>query len=242
MRLLEAGRIQATAERLAERIAQRFPERGLADVARDVVWLAADAERRSLRLARVHLPLRAATWTLGFALALGLAVAVAEVPWDGARTAPWEVLQGLDAAANLVLLLGAGILGTSRWEQRRARNAGLSVVHELKALAHLVDMHQLSKRPSDDPLAIGDTASSPRQDLPAPELLRYLDYCAELLSLLGKIAAFHGQRCTDATLLAALDEVEELTTGLSRKVWQKIGIVERRRLLPKVTPAEHPGS
>jgi poly-beta-hydroxyalkanoate depolymerase len=61
----------------------------------------------------------------------------------------------------------------------------------------------------------------------AYELTRYLDYCSEMLSLAGKVAALYAQNFPDAVVLAAVNEVETLTTGLSRKIWQKIMILNK---------------
>jgi hypothetical protein len=57
------------------------------------------------------------------------------------------------------------------------------------------------------------------------ELQRYLDYSTELLALIGKVAALYSARMSDPVVLSAVDEVEELTTGLSHKIWQKIALV-----------------
>ena len=62
----------------------------------------------------------------------------------------------------------------------------------------------------------------------APELGRYLDYCSELLSLISKVAALHVQRFNDPHTLAAVNDLESLTSGLSGKIWQKITLLERR--------------
>ena len=51
---------------------------------------------------------------------------------------------------------------------------------------------------------------------------RYLDYCSEMLSLIGKVAALYAQHIDDSVALAAVDGIESLTTNLSRKIWQKI--------------------
>ena len=61
------------------------------------------------------------------------------------------------------------------------------------------------------------------------DLGRYLDFCSELLSLTSKVAATLVQDFDDAVVLAGVNEVEELTTGLSGKIWQKITILERAR-------------
>ena len=59
------------------------------------------------------------------------------------------------------------------------------------------------------------------------ELTRYLTYCSEMLSLVGKIAALYVQGFQDAIVLEAVNDVETLTTGLSQKIWQKILILHR---------------
>ena len=48
-----------------------------------------------------------------------------------------------------------------------------------------------------------------------------------MLSLIGKLAALYVQKFDDPVALGAVNEVEELTTGLSRKIWQKIMILDR---------------
>ena len=58
------------------------------------------------------------------------------------------------------------------------------------------------------------------------ELSRYLNYCSELLSLVGKVASLHAQDLRDPVILAAVNDVESLTVGLSRKIWQKIAILD----------------
>jgi len=91
----------------------------------------------------------------------------------------------------------------------------------------IVDMHQLTKDP-DNVLARGpDTASSPKRTLTAFELTRYLDYCTELLAIISKVAALYVQQFDDPVTLSAVNDVEELTNGLSRKIWQKIMILDR---------------
>jgi hypothetical protein len=46
-----------------------------------------------------------------------------------------------------------------------------------------------------------------------------------LLSLDSKVDALYVQHCDDGPTLAAVTEIEQLTTGLSRKIWQKLMIV-----------------
>jgi hypothetical protein len=57
------------------------------------------------------------------------------------------------------------------------------------------------------------------------QLARYLDYCAELLALIGKLAALYAERSRDALIIEAVNDLELLTTELGRKTWQKIIIL-----------------
>ena len=90
----------------------------------------------------------------------------------------------------------------------------------------LVDMHQLTKDPDKLAEKRGEQAARERQ-IQRSRLTRYLDYCSEMLSLVSKIAALYAQTFHDPVVLAAVDEVESLTTGLSSKIWQKMIILDR---------------
>ena len=133
----------------------------------------------------------------------------------------------LDASTNLVVVLGAGLLFVLTFETRMKRKRALRLIHQLRSIAHVIDMHQLPK----DPERVTDrtgalTASSPEREFTAFELTRYLDYCSEMLSLTGKIAALCVKDFADSVTLSAVNEIEALTTGLSRKIWQKVTIVQ----------------
>jgi hypothetical protein len=89
-------------------------------------------------------------------------------------------------------------------------------------------MHQLTKDPEMVTRSRQDaTASSPRRSMTPFELVRYLDYCSEALALLSKAAALHVQSFDDRETLAAVGDIEDLTDGLARKIWQKITILDR---------------
>jgi hypothetical protein len=88
-------------------------------------------------------------------------------------------------------------------------------------------MHQLTKDPDRVIRSTSDTPSSPERELQGFQLGRYLDYCSEMLSLVSKVAALYAQSFDDHVVLAAVDEVESLTTGLSAKIWLKIMILDR---------------
>jgi hypothetical protein len=113
-------------------------------------------------------------------------------------------------------------------EGRLKRKRALGFIKELRAVAHLVDMHQLTKDPHRITASAPDTPSSPQRQLTPLELGRYLDYCSEMVALTAKIAALYAQRFDDAVVLQAVDEVEDLTTGIAGKTWQKITMLDVR--------------
>ena len=80
-------------------------------------------------------------------------------------------------------------------------------------------MHQLSK----DPQVIGTETLKSREDL-----LDYLDFCSDMLAIVSKAAAIHVQGYEDHDTLSAVREIEALTDGFRNRIWQKIGIIERR--------------
>ena len=71
-----------------------------------------------------------------------------------------------------------------------------------------------------------ETKSSPERKLTPAELGRYLDYCSEMLALLSKTAALWAQGFPNPVVVTAVDQIEVLTIGLSRKIWQKLNLLE----------------
>jgi hypothetical protein len=158
-----------------------------------------------------------------------------------------ETAQGVEAAINDLIFVGVAIYFLLGIEQRIKRARALKELHVLRSLAHVVDMHQLTKDP--ERLLSGaegrlDTASSPKRDMTPFQLTRYLDYSSELLAILSKIAAIYVQRFADTEALRAAGDIEDLTVGLSRNIWQKIMILdqvaEQSQVLTAQPSAAHP--
>jgi len=49
-----------------------------------------------------------------------------------------------------------------------------------------------------------------------------------MLAIVGKIAAVYAQNIPDPQVVSSVNEVESLTSGISRKIWQKIMILQER--------------
>ena len=226
-RSLDSEKIVQTVGRLRDRIRERFPESSLSRVATDFGQVAEQTADEVKRIARPNFFLRGGIVLLTLLVAAviaGIALKL-KVPTQVDRVS--ELLQAIDAALNTILLLGGAIFFLFTLEVRLKRRRALRLLHELRSLAHIVDVHQLTKDPESVLGGAPPTASSPPRTMTGPELARYLDYCSEMLSLIGKVAALHVQRYDDPVVLSAVDQVEDLTTALANKIWQKIMVLER---------------
>ena len=228
-RSLNADRIEATLELLHQRIQERFPNRGLANLCGQLLDVAREDKRKLAWVAQPNIWLRTG---VGVAIAVGAVTLIAfafgltimglEVGKEVSN-----VLQGVDAAVNTIALSGAASWFLLNLESRWRRRTVLADLHELRSIAHVVDMHQLTKDPTQLWKGYNSTASSQVHDMTEFELIRYLDYCSEMLSLTGKLAALYMQNMRDPVIIEAVNEIEDLTTSLSRKIWQKIMILQQ---------------
>lgn len=226
-RSLDANKIQETVLLLRDRIMERFPNSGLSRVAEEFTETAGDALAKNEIISRPNIPLRIVVWLLAV-LMVTIVLSVAfnlRVSVQVDRIS--ELAQGLESGINDIIFLGVAVYFLFTIENRLKRRATLRVIHELRSLAHIIDMHQLTKDPEFIVTSDKDTASSPERKMTRFELSRYLNYCSEMLSLIGKLAAMQVQRFDDPVVLSAVDQIEDLTTALCGKIWQKINILHR---------------
>jgi hypothetical protein len=227
-RQLEADKIIETVKALHDRIEERFPGSGLGKVIGELLQVAEETVGRTRWIQKPHLLLRcvAAVLSLGIIVLLAFLVAhVRQFNFDDFTNS----VQALDASISSVVFVGAAILFFLNWEHRIKRDRALKALHELRALAHIVDMHQLTKDPESYAAQGAQTTHLRKRAMTPFELNRYLDYCGDALALISKIAALYAQSFNDPVLLDAVDDVEDLTAGFSRKIWQKITILENLR-------------
>ncbi len=223
-RRLDPDKIVETVQALRKRIEERFPGSGLGNVVEELLRVAQDTVQRTRWIQQAHLPLRAAAVLLSLAiilLLLELLVHIRQFRFDDFTNS----VQALDSSISSVVFIGAAIIFFLSWEARIKRRRALKAIHELRALAHIVDMHQLTKTP-ESALRTSAGAVPTKRQMTVFELTRYLDYCSDAMALISKIAALYVQSYQDPILLDAVDDVEDLTAGFSRKIWQKITILE----------------
>lgn len=228
-RELDAGEIIRTIERLSERVEARFPGSGLSSVSRDFLGLSRDAAREADALGTPN-------WTIrvGVGIVIVTMVATAVVALTRAFNAfgqaaesfgAAEMFQTIESLINDIVFLGIAVFFLATIESRIKRRKALERLHQLRSVAHIVDMHQLTKDPDNLFEEPNGESVPPVRPMTRDELARYLDYCGELLSLTGKMAALFVQRFSDSLVLRSVNEIEDLTTGLSRKIWQKITLL-----------------
>ena len=136
-----------------------------------------------------------------------------------------ELVQAVEAGVNDLVFVAVAVFFLLTLETRLKRRRALQAIHELRSIAHVIDMHQLTKDPEWVLDRGRETGVLPPRTMNRFELSRYLDYCSEALSLTGKVAALYMRDFDDPVALQAVNEVEALTTGLSRKIWQKLSIL-----------------
>jgi len=235
--LLEAPRIVETIERLQRRIDARFPGSGLARIAAELLLTSRTAAQRATDFARPIVMIRALTWLLVAFLVILIWLAVAATGLRLGQVDLIDVIQTSEAGLSEAVLLGAGLFFLIGLERRLKRTRALRALHELRSVAHIIDMHQLTKDPERLLDRYSSTAASPREKMTAFQLNRYLDYCSELLSLTGKVAAIYVQQFDDPVALEAVGEIEDLTTGLCQKIWQKLNLLQRVEQRMGASPA-----
>lgn len=223
--LLHADQIVSTIDRLTIRIVDRFPGSGLGGVGTRLLAIANQAASRAEWIERPIYSLRLISALLVLLILAGIAATVVNLKIPDGGIGVMEFIQVLEAGINDVVLIGAGIFFLTTFENRLKRKRALEALHELRSVAHIIDMHQLTKDPEHSLGRAVIRPTSPKAHLEPGDLARYLDYCSEMLSLTGKIAALYAQTFQDSVAMAAVNEIEDLTTGLSRKIWQKLMVL-----------------
>jgi hypothetical protein len=222
-RTLDPDRIVETLAQLRARIDERFPQSGLAHVGAGLTDVARLTKERASVIAAPNMLIRFGS---GAVIVIGLLVVgylASIIEYKHGTDNLFGVLQGIDALLNVLIAMGVAIFFLSTFESRWKRQQALAHLHELRTIVHVIDMHQLTKDPSSR--GGSRTRSSPNRVMTPYELIRYLDYCSELLSLAAKVATLYAQSSRDNLVIGAVTELEQLSSNLSQKIWQKITLI-----------------
>ena len=223
---LEADAVLATAQRLQARIEARYPARTLGRVAERRVAVASDVERAAARSRPIRVLRVSGLVLIGILVVAAVAsliwVVVELIATSGSALA-W--LAAMETIINDVVYVGIAVVFLWLLPEHLERRRILGELHLLRSLAHVIDMHQLTKDPERFATAFRPTSETVEVGLSPMEMANYLDYCSELLSLVSKTAAVYAERSTDPAVLATISDIENLTNGMARKIWQKLGLV-----------------
>jgi len=223
---LDPKKINETITKLSIRIDERFPGSGLYLVSRKLLSVGERAEDQVKWFAKPIIGLRVAIAVLILLMLTAIVVTITQLSTPSLNIGVIEFIQVLESGINDLVLIAIAIFFLVSIEKRLKRHRALKAIHELRAIAHIIDMHQLTKDP-DRLLWESKGLVAPKGNMSAFLLTRYLDYCSELLSLVGKVSVVYVQDLDDPVALSAVNEIENLTTGLSRKIWQKLITLHR---------------
>jgi len=223
---LKAYQVEETVKRLQARILERFPNSSLAHVCDELGNTATEAKATVRKLREPIRWVRIVSWLL----IISVVLVVAELTYV-ALTSEVErelanIVELISNSISTIVYVGAAIFFLSSLESRIKRRRAMTHLHTLRSYAHIIDMHQLTKDPAALMHGAAPTASSPERTMTQQELARYLDYSNEMLALVGKIAALYAESFQDQVALTTVNEIETLTTGLSRKIWQKLMLLQ----------------
>ena len=223
---LDADAVREVVVELEARIAARFPKRGLRQVAADLALIidaveTSTAEQQGrVRLAR--LASRVLLWLILAGTAVVIAYAFKDAVFGGKVRSTLDLLPVIETVINDVVFAGIAVFFLYSFPERVQRGRLLNLLHQLRSTAHIIDMHQLTKDPEQLKPSFVPSAVSKPLELNRDEMERYLDYCSELLALVGKSAALCAEESRDDVVLDTVSTVETLCVGISRKIWQKI--------------------
>ncbi|MBN1865412.1 MAG: hypothetical protein JW808_10960, partial [Victivallales bacterium] len=181
---LDSDKIVKTVETLSRRIEERFPGSGLGKVSRELLDISRLAGRRSAEMARSHALIRFLTGLLIMIIVAVVIISIVSLlNLPAGKYGSLEIIQAMEAGINNLVFIGAAIFFLITVETRIKRTRIMKALHELRSVAHVIDMHQLTKDPEQILKRGRDTPSSPKRTMSAFELSRYLDYCTELFAM-----------------------------------------------------------
>lgn len=216
---LDPKEVLKTAGELSARVADRFPGSGLLGISKELEGVAGRMEGRAAELKKPKVVLRAGILLVCVVAALAAAkLAVMIRASDDIFSLP-QFIQSLGSGLEGLAIMTAFAFFLAAIERRSRRSAALKFLSELRSMAHIIDLHQTKKENLGPD--IGPTKNSPRRDLDDPRLSRYLEYCSEMLSIIGMVGSYYAQELGDEDFLESVDQLTDLTNGMASRILQK---------------------
>ena len=162
-RTLDVDKVIATVQKLSARINDRFPNAGLNSVCAELEAIATETKHRIEWISKPNWIIRGA---VGLVLVLMISVLIFTIfslELQAAKFGIGDLVQVMEATINDFILIGAAIFFMVNLEGRIKRQRSLKVLHELRSIVHVIDMHQLTKDPSRQ--TENNTTNSPKIEL-----------------------------------------------------------------------------
>jgi hypothetical protein len=224
---LDVSAVANTAAALHGRVEAVFPDRNIARIAASIAGMLASgvkANRRSFRERLLRVACVAACVAIAAAGCAALALSLVAAFNPAADDKKWAALPPLvESTINNGVFAAVAVAFLATLPRRRRRRRTLAHLHRLRSLAHVIDLHHLAKEPE---LVMPASVPSTPDMLDDVGLARYLSFCVELLALVGKAAALCAEGDNDPVVLDTVAEIETLTAGIARGVWQRLTLLQ----------------
>lgn len=222
---IQHEKIVASLAQLAQRIEERFPNSGLLQLTQEI-----QSEVKGIPDSFVVISQSPRAFGffkfLVIALVIGaIAGMVSQIEMTQDFWTAGVFSQVLASLVQLAVYVGILILFVFTFEKKVKTKKALACMNAYREFAHLIDLHQLAKDPTTFLKNYQPSSASRKNDLGKFLMSRYLAYCNELLSFLGKATALYVHQFPFEPLMSAADQIEDLTTGLSIRIWQKNSVL-----------------
>ena len=217
---LNIDKIIEIIQTLSLRIQDRFPQADLLNVNSELKELAIKSKATNAQLAKPYILIRIAFILLIFIASASIIYTMFMLKFDDSLLAVQNFITVSEAFLNETVTIGFAFYFLYKFEDFIKQKKILTALQELRTIAHIIDLHQLTKDPTH--ILAEKTKNSPKREFTKAEVSRYLIYCSEMLSLTSKIAATYVFNNKDEMILNTIHDIEVLCSTLASKIWQKI--------------------
>ena len=142
---LNSDKVIETIVVLEKRISDRFPDAGLRNVCNNFLTLAKQSKNNIEWIAKPNIIMRSFAYFIILIGLGGLAYSISYIDLKITDTTLLNIATISEAIFNDLLLLGAAVFFLGSMESRAKRKRAIKRLNELRVIAHVIDMHQLTK-------------------------------------------------------------------------------------------------
>lgn len=224
--ILLTSEVQITIKKLYMRIKDRFPKSNLLNICETLYNISTDIDKTLKWIEKPNYSFRVIVSIAIISILVLFLITICKLNIYVEEFNLLDLIQSIEALLNEIILIVLGIISIITIENRIKRAKVIKSISELTSISHVIDAHQLTKDPDANKVYYVPTLHSPERNMDGYETGRYLDYCAEMLSLTSKVGFLYVQSYHDHIAKKAFNDLESLTTGLASKIWQKISILK----------------